>query len=516
MRHNSFLDIWMNSVKKYPHKTAVIDPDSSITYKDLDIAARTIGYAINQQTGNIKNKPIILFMDKSCSCVAGMIGIQYSGNIYVPMDTKTPLSRFESIIQTLESDYILTTESDKRFLDKIGYTGQHIYTVECLTDDYSSSYYAEIIEKNISNIIDTDLMYILFTSGSTGIPKGVAIMHRSLIDYVENAGKYVGITEEDIVGNQAPFYADMSLRDIYMTLTVGGTLCLIPNKYFITPKKVLEYMDQNNVTFTIWVPTAYNILMQYKALDKCRPNNLRTICFSGEAMPIPVFNYLKSYYPDATYRQFYGPTEITGSCTYFTVRSEYADDATIPIGKPFPNTGLFLIDQYENIIPDSTFNVEGEICVFGSCLAAGYYNNPEKTLDAFVQNPLFDSHPSLMYRTGDLAYRNEDGNLVFTSRKDYQIKHGGRRIELGEIESAASTISEVDVCCCIHDGQKDELILYYVGNIDQNELKQSIAVKLPPYMIPSKLLKINQMPQLPNGKMDRVGLAKSYYEDYSK
>lgn len=505
MYHKNFLTIFAKAVSDVPDKTAVMDETEQMTYSELYEKSRIMGYGLSRIMHEQTQRPVMLFMDRSSRCLTAMLGVLSSGNIYVPMDVKTPLDRLASIIETLQSDIVITSVEDRKYLDKIGYNGKLLIYEEIIEEysDISSEEIDRTLNDIQDNILDTDLMYILFTSGSTGVPKGVAVMHRSLIDYVYAYKKAVVTKREDIVGNQTPFYADMSLKDIYMSLEVGATICIIPQKYFMVPKKLLQYLDDNKVTFIAWVPTAYRIVSQFDALEKVYPKSLNRFLFSGEAMPIPVYKYWRSHYPDAVYIQQYGPTEITGACTNFVVTGEYADDETIPIGKPFDNTGIILLDENDREVPHSDTESAGEICVFGTCLTAGYYNNPEKTAEVFVQNPLKPQIPSLMYRTGDLAKWDAEGNIVFISRKDYQVKHGGKRIELGEIEAAVSQVSDVKACCCVHRKDKDELVLFYIGDIDGRDIMGQVQTRLPKYMIPTVYNRLEELPVLPNGKLDR-------------
>lgn len=499
----TFLNIFADSAAKYSSKTAIKTVDNQMTYSMLRDTALQLGHALYMETNGQKNVPIVIFIDKGCECLASMLGVLYSGNCYVPMDVKTPADRLRSILETLKTNIILTTVKEKEKLVNIGYT-EDVLIYERLLECYPLDTAAENVLNNIQRmIVDTDLMYILFTSGSTGIPKGVAIRHRSVTDYVQAFTDEVPISEDDIVGNQVPFYVDMSLKDICMSLAVGATICVIPQTYFVTPKKLMKYLDDNQVTMLMWVPTAYNIVAQFKVLDKERPSKLKKFLFSGEGMPIPTYNYWKGHYPDATYIQQYGPTEITGACTTYIVTKIYKSDETIPIGKPFRNTTIILLDEKDQEVGKDMIGVPGEICVSGTCLAAGYYNNPEKTAEVFVQNPLVQAYPYTIYRTGDLAKWDDDGNLVFISRKDYQIKHGGRRIELGEIETAVYSIPVIKTCCCVHDAAKDVIALCYVGEIEEKELRMLIKEKLPQYMIPAKYIKMDELPKLANGKLDR-------------
>ena len=502
MRIKSVLDYIEKSASAYPNKVAVFAEENSYTYMELLSRAKAIGTKLIEALGD-NNAPVTLFMDKSPECLAAMLGILYSGRAYVPMDTKTPLDRLNTIMETIAlgsaESSIFTSEKDKRFLDRIGYEGETLLVEELAPSGADAN--EELLQKVRSEIVDTDLMYILFTSGSTGVPKGVAILHRSVVDYIQSFSEATGTGPDDIIGNQVPFYADMSLKDIYMTLHSGGSICIIPQKYFMSPKLLLEYMKKSNVTTLYWVPTAYGIVQRFDGLNEIKPDKINKIVFSGESMPIPIFKYWRSHYPDAKFIQLYGPTEITGACTYHIVDRDYSEGEMIPIGKPFDNTKIILLDEDNNLVTEP--GVEGEVCVYGSCLAAGYYNNPEKTLEAFTQNPLVHAYGSPMYRTGDLAKWNENGELVFASRKDFQVKHGGRRIELGEIEVAAQTVEGVLSCCCVQRRSEDALVLYYEGNIEPKAIMLGLRSKLPPYMIPAECKKLDELPQLPNGKLDR-------------
>lgn len=497
------LDFIEKTAAEYSAKLAIKTVDDQLTYGQMQENAMQMGYALHMETGGIRNMPIVIFMDKGCECLTTMLGVLYSGNCYVPMDVKTPIDRLRSILETLKTDKIIITERGKERLDKIGYTDDVLIYEQMLASYTMNTDAADILANIRESIVDTDLMYILFTSGSTGTPKGVAIRHRSVVDYVQAFMAEVPLSKDDIVGNQVPFYVDMSLKDIYMSLRVGATICVIPQKYFMTPKKMLMYLEENHVTMLMWVPTAYSIVVQFDALNKVRPSALNKFLFSGEGMPVSTYTYWRSHYPSAVYIQQYGPTEITGACTTYMVTRDYEAEETIPIGRPFRNTKLVLLDEDDNEVTKDRIGVAGEICVSGTCLAAGYYNNPDKTNEAFVQSPLVRAYPSRIYRTGDLAKWNDEGDLVFVSRKDYQIKHGGRRIELGEIETAVYSVPEVKVCCCVHNAQKDVIVLYYVGEIEERELRIIIKDKLPQYMIPARYIKSKDLPKLTNGKLDR-------------
>ena len=501
MRELTVLDYLDNSVLHYADKCAVICEYNRITYKELNDLSIQLAAAIISKIGKVRQRPILLFMDKSIPCVVSIYAILRTGNIYVPTDIKTPLERIKKILEVMGFDIIISTEKEASILQNMGYEGEILIYEELLRHDFQEIE-LEMIHDIRTTIMDTELMYLLFTSGSTGVPKAVAVMHRSVVDYIDAFLDDSGMCNTDVVGNQTPFYADMSLKD-FMSLYVGGTLVIIPQRYFMTPKKLLGYIDDNKVTMIMWVPTAYRLVSQFDGLSKIRPSELRKFVFSGEAMPVPVFRYWTNYYhiAECEYIQLYGPTEITGACTSYHIYEGYEDGETIPIGKPFRNTGILLLDEDGNVITD--VGMPGEICVYGTCLAAGYYNNEEKTRDCFVQNPMISGYSSLMYKTGDLAKYDKNWNLIFISRKDYQIKHGGKRIELGEIEAAGQSSGQVKACCCVHLPEEDVIAMLYTGESELQDIKKCLAESVPKYMIPTKYIKLEELPMLPNGKLDR-------------
>ncbi len=504
-RKVSVLDYLEENYINIPDKTAVSCEDERMSWSELRNASRELGKGIRESAEPCAGKtPVIIFMEKSVKHVVSIYGTLYSGNFYVPMDISTPAERLKSILDTLKDYIILTGREESGILEKAGYTGDYLVYEDLLKNNFGTSGSPET-DAVMNGIIDTDLMYIIFTSGSTGNPKGVAIRHGSVMDYIASFMDEVGMSPDDVCGNQAPFYADMSLRDLFMTLASGAELCIIPTKYFTFPLNLLKYIDAKKISYCMWVPTVYGIVARFKALSKLRPASLKRLCFSGETMQIPVFNYWKEFYPDIEYWQFYGPSEITGSCCCYKVDNSRDYDGVIPIGRPYRNTGMLLMDEGE-IVKISDTGHKGEICVYGTCLAAGYYNNPEKTKESFTSLPSEIGYDEKMYRTGDLAYYDEEGNIVFSGRSDYQVKHMGRRVELGEIESAVESVGKTDACCCVHNKLKDDIILYYIGDLLPGEMLKALGQFLPPHMMPTNAKKVDHLPQLPNGKLDRKSL----------
>lgn len=281
-------------------------------------------------------------------------------------------------------------------------------------------------------------------------------------------------------------------------------MVILPKKLFSMPARLLDTLCDHQVTTLIWAVSALCLVSQLKGFTYKVPSRINKVLFSGEAMPVKQLNIWRKYLPDTRYVNLYGPTEITCNCTYYEIGREFADDEKIPIGNPFPNEKVFLLDENDKLVNKT--GITGEICVGGTSLALGYYRNPEQTKRAFVQSPLNPNYPELIYRTGDLASYNENHELCFAGRKDFQIKHMGHRIELEEIEIALNSYSLIERACCVFDAQKSRITAFYVGNMEGKEISVKMRETLPVYMIPTVFHSLPELPITANGKVDRKKL----------
>jgi amino acid adenylation domain-containing protein len=498
--NNSILQWLEETAAKFPDKSAIIDEHGTITYQRYRALSLAIAREIIAMGDGARKQPVVVYLEKGKEVLVSFMGIAYSGCFYSPIDTEMPQSRVEKILEVLKPQIVITSNTLKSQFEGFNYQGEYLIyeDVEPNEDD------ADSVLKVTEQIIDTDLLYVLFTSGSTGIPKGVSICHRSVIDYIDWVTGTFEVTESDTFGNQAPFYFDNSILDIYSCLKTGATLNIIPKKLFFQPVPLLEYIRDNRINTIFWVPSALIVISKLKAFRNVDLTGiLKRVLFCGEVMPNKQLNIWRKYLPDLTYANLYGPTEITDACTYYIVDREFADDEPLPIGIPMKNTDIIVLNDEDRQVSGDEV---GELCVRGTSLAMGYYNNPEKTQAAFVQNPLNTAVPEIIYRTGDLVRYNEYGEIIYLSRKDFQIKHLGHRIELGEIETAVSSFEEVTLCCCLYDEKHQKIVLFVDVDLDRDNVRNRLLSMIPEYMIPGKVIYMDDMPINANGKIDRVKL----------
>lgn len=487
--------------ERFPNKIALADEASELTYIEYMQRAQVIGsYLLANVTGGKINQPIAVLIDRNVDTVVAFMGILYSGNFYVPIEPSMPSERIRLILDRLAPICVLNA-GNNNWGDK-----EVVRIADILCGNEPDK---EALLEVRGRIVDTDPLNVIFTSGSTGEPKGVLKSHKAVIAMTEVFADTFAFDHKQVFGNQSPFDFDVSAKDIYNALRNGARLEILPKKLFLFPKLLLGYLYERKIDTLIWAVSALRIMADFKALDSGERPKLRYVMFSGEAMPIRALNYWIAYVPDARYVNLYAPTEVTFNCTYFEISGQYPEDKPLPIGKAFSNYRVFLRDDEGNVINE--YHKRGEICVGGTGLSMGYWNRLEDTDKVFIQNPSVSEYGSKVYVTGDLAYRDENDNFVFVSRKDYQIKHMGHRIELGEIESVLTSISFVEAACCLYDAEAGKIICFYQSpNDNVKELVSELGKKIPKYMWPSQYICYDSLPLNKNGKIDREYLRKEY------
>lgn len=521
--HN-ILELLERSAERFPDRPAFGDPEKDISFRELVRKARAAGELLAADVPS--ESPVAFYLEKSVDAVIAMFGAVYAGGFYSFIDVRQPAARAQKVLDVLEPAVLITDEENAEKAEELSFGGRRILLKDLLEQAGRTLSgqkeplppLSPVLARIRSTMTDTAPLYVNFTSGSTGTPKGVAVCHRSVIEFIAHFAPLFQVTEEDIFGNQAPFDFDVSVKDIYSGLYTGAKVQIIPREYFSNPTQLMDYLCEKKTTILIWAVSAMCFVSIMNALDYRIPETVRAVGFSGEVMPIKQLNVWKKYLPDAMYVNLYGPTEITCNCTYYVLDpgKEYGLEEVIPAGTAFENEKVFLLDEENQEVDPSDLSGEGEICVGGTCVALGYYRDPERTAAAFVQNPLNDRYPERIYRTGDIGRYDADGNLVYVSRKDFQIKHLGHRIELGEVEADTMARDGVSRACCIYDAKKKRLILFYTGERDKKDLEKELKEILPPFMVPNKTIRLEEMPLNKNGKIDRHALEAIYQKPSGK
>ena len=516
IRITDYLD---KTAARLPDKVAYLDSKREITFAQMKDEAYRIAAAL-ADAGKFK-QPVGIFLEQCVEVVPSIMGVAYSGNFYSILDVDMPEARIDKILETFEPVAIITDEKHKARATEIvaaSSTPDAIVLVyEEMQQTELTSEVIQTVDDTKNKVITTDLLYVLFTSGSTGVPKGVVHSHKSVMSEVDWLPTAVQIDDTTVFCNQAPFYFVMSTLEVFQTVKCGCTTCIPPRIAFAFPGMLLEYLVEHQVNTLYWVPTMLVMFANMGVLEEKVLPPIRLVMPSGEVMPMKQLNMWIKAFPEAVFVNQYGPTEMADIVAYYIVDREFKETESLPIGKVAEHMScLILNDKDEEVAPGE----EGEFCGRGPSLAYGYYRNPEKTAEAFVQNPLVDGYEEKIYRSGDLVKMNERGELIYVTRKDFQIKHMGHRIELGEIETAASSLEGMDRPACVYDDEAKEIVMFYVGTIEPEAVRNGVKNIVPDYMVPNKVHKIDVMPTNLNGKIDRKELKSRlkflYYSPNSK
>lgn len=494
------IEYLQETVKLVPNKIAVIEGEKKITFNDLNKKAQVLATFLAKS--GIVRKPIAVYLPKTIESVIADIAITYSGNAYMNLDVKNPIERITNIHNLIQPQYVITNSKFKSKIEEI----ENIQIIDLDEFDFEGRIDIDKLASIQSKIIDTDPYCIINTSGSTGTPKGVVLNYRSFIDFTERSLESFDITDNEVIGSLSPLVFDIYSIELLFLMAKSSTMVLIPDTLSAFPIKILEMLKENKVTFLFWVPTIMVNIANMDLLSKIDLSNLKIIWFAGEVFPTRQFNYWQDKLSKVTFANLYGPIEITLDCTYFIVNRKIPDNEPIPIGYAYKNTDVLILNDKDELALQGE---EGELCVRGTSLAMGYYNNPEKTAAAFVQNPLNKSYPEIIYRTGDVVFVNERGEIVFKGRKDNLIKHMGYRIELDEIEHVViNTLKIVKNGCVVYNKAKKEITMFYENEaeITPADFRNKIGTMLPKYMIPTVYYKMDLLPRNTNGKIDRLAL----------
>ncbi|WP_066828894.1 amino acid adenylation domain-containing protein [Collinsella ihumii] len=484
---------------RHPGRVAVVDERSSHTYGQLFSRARRAGSGLI--AGGYAGVPVVLFMEKSSLMLAAMFGVLAAGGCYVPVDMAAPVERSRAVLKASGARAVIAAASDReaareRFPEADVLAAEEL--VECPVDVAG-------LARTARGIVDSDAAYVLFTSGSTGTPKGVVVSHRAIVDFVGTFVETFGLRPDDILGNQAPFDFDVSVKDIYGSLAAGARLVILPRRLFSAPSELMDALRAHRVTVMVWAVAALCLLSALRGLERADLPRVRFVMFSGEVMPPHHLRLWMERLPQARFVNLYGPTEVTCNCLFHEVDRERAYGDGMPLGEPFSNRRVLVLDGAGHEVRGS--GEMGELYVGGSALASGYAGDDERTARAFVRNPLQPLVRETLYRTGDLVRLGDGGELFFCGRADNQIKHLGHRIELEEVDAAFERQPGVLRCRCAYDARRQRICAFVEGaDIDVRALRHAVARVLPGPFVPAAVVPVETMPLTKNGKVDRAEL----------
>jgi amino acid adenylation domain-containing protein len=503
--HLRLHDLFADQVKQAPDADAVVDGVGQLTYADLDRKSNQLA-AYLQQHGVGPEMPVGLFVEPSSEMIIGILGVLKAGGACVPLDPTYPAERLQHVFADSQLRVLLTQQHLKA-----GLPAADDVEVLCLDSDWA------LLEQQSSAPVSSqagpdNLAYVIYTSGSTGKPKGVQVTHRNLVHstyarsiyYGPDAGRFLLLSS---------FAFDSSLVGIFGTLSRGGTLVLTPGPLQGSLTRLAPLIAQHRISHLLCVPSLYSLL-----LDQAKPEelaSLRAAIVAGESCPAELVARHYRLLPGATLYNEYGPTEAS---VWSTVHKCQANEPSrlVPIGRPIPNAQVHVLDTHLNLLP---VGVPGELHVGGPGVARGYLNRPAETAERFIRDPFQHAPDARLYKTGDLVRWRTDGNLELLGRLDQQVKIRGFRVELEEIEAVISEYPGVRQAAVglreagLREKKKGEpsLVAYVVpldaAQFDAEKLRSFLSKRLPEAMVPSAFISLENLPLMPNGKLNRQALA---------
>ena len=490
----SVLEDLARQIAAQPEAVAVADAADKWTFARLGDGSDRLASCLIRQ-GVQPGQPVGVVARRSAAVVALFLAVLKAGGFYVPLDPDWKLEKLAHVCANAGLQLVLDTQTPGPLPDGVT-------ALVCGQAEWEAPADAAALAAIAARLRPEDPLYLIYTSGSTGVPKGVLKTHGAMQSYIAAFTARYPATPADALGNQTPFFFDASAKDLYWMLHDGCRLEVLDTGLFSQPYHLIEYLNDRHITLISWVPSALVIVSQLDTFADILPNYLRAVFFIGEVFPMKHFLIWQNALPGVKFVNLYGQSELAGACCYYEVDRAFTPDDTLPIGRPFANAEVFLLDGDRVVTEPGQI---GEIGIVSPALAAGYFGDAEKTAAAF--GTFCDHGRTLrLFRTGDMARYTPEGLLVFAARCDAQIKHMGYRIELGEIEAAANSLPEITGCACLYDTAKNRIVLFCTvqDGATKASLRKALREKLSTYMIPSKIEILPQLPRNANGKTDRV------------
>ncbi|HUP24294.1 MAG TPA: amino acid adenylation domain-containing protein [Thermoanaerobaculia bacterium] len=504
----------------------------TLTYAELDAASNRLARRL-REGGLEPGDRVGLLVPKSCSAIVGLVGIYKADGIAVPLEPTGPAARLVKVLDAAEPQFMLgssktaavldeTLESSPTLhrrievgtLDRDGIAGEH----------FSSAFCGAELERLPGDGLEArgesgDVAHLLFTSGSTGMPKGVMITHANVIHFVEWGVRYFGMSARDRVSGLSPLQFDLSTFDVFGAFAAGAELHLVPPELPLAPHELAKFIREHGLTQWFSVPTVLNYMARFDVVRHGDFPTLERLLWCGEVLPTTSLIYWMERLPHVRFTNLYGPTETTVASSYHTVeRCPRDEQEAIPIGTGCDDEELLVLDANLEPVPRGEI---GEICIRGAGLSPGYWRDPVKTRAAFPRDPSAPDPAARLYRTGDLGRQGDDGLVYFLGRSDSQVKSRGYRIELGEVEAALHAVSGVRECAvsAIETGGFEGALLCCAyssapgGELDPAAVRRELARTLPSYMLPMRWKSLERLPRNSNGKIDRKALREAFQQE---
>jgi len=490
----------------HPTAPAVRMGAECLEYGELEGISNRIARLLRELGAN-RHDRVCLFLPKSPLTVAGMLGVLKADCIYVPMDLASPPLRTGKIVAAADPAFAFVKgDTGSKQVQALHEALRDVDVISLEEIDVSATDSDPLVYRNSPE----DPAHILFTSGSTGDPKGVVVTHRNITSFVAWAISYFGITESDKLSGHPPLHFDLSTFDIYGSLATGAELHLVPPEANLIPHELASFIRRSGLTQWFSVPSTMAYMAKLGAVPAAGFETLERVIWCGEVLPTPVLVHWMQRLPNARFTNLYGPTETTIASSYYTVAECPSDETeVIPIGKACAGEELLILD--EHLRPLGRGEI-GELYIGGVGLTRGYWRDEEKTMAAFVPDPRAPDSARGVYKTGDLCRLGEDDLVYFLGRKDTQVKSRGYRIELGEIEAALATLEDIREGAVVgveterFEGVAICCAFVPAGEQNGNDVRQQLRHLLPPYMLPSRWRVMSSLPKNANGKIDRRAL----------
>lgn len=496
---SNILEYLEKTAERVPERTAFYSDEERLTFAQVRQKARGIGTALTTMTE--QRKPVALLLDsRSIHNIPAMYGVLYAGCFYAPMDISMPSQRLEQLLGLLQPSVILADQRGRMALESLDeWKGGPVLDYDAASETPWEEGRLDQVRQKASVY---DPMSVLYTSGSTGIPKGSVQTQFSYIHWTEATIAAYGFDEQEVFGNQSPFFYANSIIDIFPPVALGAAVYLLPSGILNFPKKFVECLNRNRVTELTMTPSSFIGAASGGVLKKgCLPC-LRYGIMSGESMPWEPLTLWMDAAPEASWWHFYGSTEMF-SVAVGKIQGKPKTGEQIPVGHPFPLAHiLFLDEEGKECDPGEP----GELLLSSPWVAAGYYKDPVRTEAFWVTDPLNRGWQERFYRSGDLGYLREDGQLIVQGRKDSQIKHLGYRMELGEVEAALRLIPGWQEGCVLFQKEEGKLWCFFTGDLTEKELRKELKMRISGYMVPDVFRRLSKMPHTSSMKLDRAAL----------